>query len=442
MGEIIHLQIGQCGNQVGTQFWEQVTKEHGISSTGTYEGNSDLELRRANVYFNQESRGIYTPRAVLVDLEPGTMDAARSGDYGRLFKPDNFIYAQSGAGNNWAKGYYTDGAELIEEIMEVVQKEAEECDCLQGFQLIHSLGGGTGSGLGTLLMSKLHEEYPDRILASYSVLPSPGVSATIVEPYNSGLAMNQLIDHSEMTFCIDNQALAAICSRTLKLTAPTYSQMNQLVANTMCGVTTCLRFPGQLNAGLRKLAVNMIPFPRLHFFMTGFAPMVSTDNRIYNEDTVSQLTKQVFHAKNMMTACDPRHGRYLSAAVVYRGNMSVCEVDREVKNIQNKSSNDFVDWIPDNIKTAVCNIPPPNYKKTATFMGNNTAISEIIRRVSEQFTMMLKRRVYLHSYKNEGMDELEFLETESNLNDLVSEYHQYESVGVDSDELDDAEMEY
>ncbi|XP_033124223.1 tubulin beta chain-like [Anneissia japonica] len=188
----------------------------------------------------------------------------------------------------------------------------------------------------------------------------------------------------------------------------------------------------------------MIPFPRLHFFMTSFAPLMCFDNRVYNADTVSMLTKQIFNARNMMTACDPRHGRYLSAAAVYRGNVSVCEVDQEIQGVQNKKSNYFVDWIPYNVKTAVCNIAPPNFKKTATFIGNNTAISEIIRRVSEQFTMMLKRRVYLHSYFNEGMDELEFKETESSLSDIVSEYQQYEIVGVDDDddsELDD-EMEY
>jgi tubulin beta len=69
---------------------------------------------------------------------------------------------QSGAGNNWAKGHYTEGAELVDSVLDVVRKEAESCDCLQGFQLTHSLGGGTGSGMGTLLISKIREEYPDR----------------------------------------------------------------------------------------------------------------------------------------------------------------------------------------------------------------------------------------------------------------------------------------
>lgn len=106
--------------------------------------------------------GKYVPRAVLVDLEPGTMDSVRSGPFGQIFRPDNFVFGQSGAGNNWAKGHYTEGAELVDSVLDVVRKEAESCDCLQGFQLTHSLGGGTGSGMGTLLISKIREEYPDR----------------------------------------------------------------------------------------------------------------------------------------------------------------------------------------------------------------------------------------------------------------------------------------
>ena len=84
---------------------------------------------------------------------------------------------QSGAGNNWAKGHYTEGAELVDSVLDVVRKEAEGCDCLQGFQLTHSLGGGTGSGMGTLLISKIREEYPDRIMNTFSVVPSPKVSS-------------------------------------------------------------------------------------------------------------------------------------------------------------------------------------------------------------------------------------------------------------------------
>ena len=109
MREILHLQAGQCGNQVGTKFWEIVTDEHGLDKNGVFTGDNDLQLERINVYFNEASGGKYVPRSILVDLEPGTMDSVKAGPIGGLFKPDNFCFGQSGAGNNWAKGHYTEG---------------------------------------------------------------------------------------------------------------------------------------------------------------------------------------------------------------------------------------------------------------------------------------------------------------------------------------------
>merc|ERR1712025_1161055 len=127
MREIVHIQAGQCGNQIGAKFWEVISDEHGIDPTGTYQGDSDLQLDRINVFYNEANGGKYVPRAVLVDLEPGTMDSVRSSAYGKIFRPDNFVYGQSGAGNNWAKGHYTEGAELVDSVFDVVRKEAESC---------------------------------------------------------------------------------------------------------------------------------------------------------------------------------------------------------------------------------------------------------------------------------------------------------------------------
>merc|ERR1719447_2576319 len=139
---------------------------------------------------------------------------------------------------------------------------------------------------------------------TYSVVPSPKVSDTVVEPYNATLSVHQLVENTDETFCIDNEALYDICFRSL-------------------------RFPGQLNADLRKLAVNMVPFPRLYFFMPGFAPLTARGSQQYRALTVPELPQQMFDAKNMMAACDPRHGRYLTVAAVFRGRMSMKEVDEQ-----------------------------------------------------------------------------------------------------------------
>ena len=98
---------------------------HGLSKSLCYEFHTCF-------ISSHSSGGKYVPRAVLVDLEPGTMDSVRSGPFGQIFRPDNFVFGQSGAGNNWAKGHYTEGAELVDSVLDVVRKEAESCDCLQG----------------------------------------------------------------------------------------------------------------------------------------------------------------------------------------------------------------------------------------------------------------------------------------------------------------------
>ncbi|KAJ1034885.1 hypothetical protein NDA18_000492 [Ustilago nuda] len=439
MREIVHLQTGQCGNQVGTKFWEVLSDEHGIDHNGNYIGTSDDQLARINVYYSEASGNKYVPRAVLVDLEPGTMDSTRSGPLGGLFRPDNFVFGQSGAGNNWAKGHYTEGAELVDSVLDVVRKEAENCDMLQGFQITHSLGGGTGAGMGTLLISKIREEFPDRMMATFSVLPSPKVSDTVVEPYNATLSVHQLVENSDETFCIDNEALYNICFKTLKLNAPTYGDLNHLVSLVMSGVTTCLRFPGQLNSDLRKLAVNMVPFPRLHFFMVGFSPLTARGSQSYRAVTIPEITQQAFDNKNMMTACDTRLGRYLTCAAYFRGKVSMKDVEDQMQTFQQKHSTQFVEWIPNNVQTAQCDIPPRGLKMSVTFIGNSTAIQDVFKRISEQFSAMFKRKAFLHWYTGEGMDEMEFTEAESNLQDLIAEYQQYQ----DASALDeDIEGEY
>ncbi|MFS7908222.1 putative purine-nucleoside phosphorylase [Helianthus anomalus] len=153
--------------------------------------------------------GCHVPRAVLMDLEPGTMESIRSGLNGLIFRPDNFVFGQSGAGNNWAKGHYTEGAELIDSVLDVVR-----------FQVCHSHGGGTGSGTGTLLISKIREEYPDRMMLTFSVFPSPKVSDSVVEPYNATLSVHQLVENADECMVLDNKAPYDICFRTLKVSNP------------------------------------------------------------------------------------------------------------------------------------------------------------------------------------------------------------------------------
>jgi len=297
---------------------------------------------------------------------------------------------------------------------------------LQGFQITHSLGGGTGSGMGTLLVTKIREQYPEKIMSTFSVVPSPKVSNAVVEPYNATLSIHQLIENTDSVVCIDNDALHEICNKSLGVSTPTYTDLNKLVSSVMSGVTCSLRFPGQLNSDLRKLAVNLIPFPRLHFFLVGVAPLTHKQSLNFDKPNVAELTQQIFEPLNMMAACDPRKGKYLTASVLFRGAISTNDVEDQIIKAHQKNNALFVPWIPNNIKSSVCNIPPIGLEMSATFIANSTSIKALFQRVATQFTAMFRRKAFVHWYLEEGMEENEFTEAESNMHDLISEYQQYE----------------
>ncbi|KAJ1936953.1 alpha-tubulin, partial [Kickxella alabastrina] len=424
----------QCGNQIGSSFWENILQEHGINPDGIYVGDNKNQIERANVYFTEARDKRYVPRVVAIDLEPGVLDTIRNGKYGKLFRPESMVCANSGAGNNWAKGFYTEGAELLDQVLDIVRHDVEACDLLSGFQLCHSIGGGTGSGMGSLMLQKIREEYPDRMLSTFTVLPSAAASDTVVEPYNSVLSIHHLIENSDMTFCLDNEALTKICLNSLKIKSPVHSDLNNLVAKVMSGVTTSLRFPGQLNADLRKLAVNMVPFPRLHFLMSGIAPLTSAQTMSYRHVTVPDLCQQMYDSQNMLVNCDPRHGRYLTCATMFRGRVSVKECEDTIWNYAEKNASAFIEWIPNSTQIAVCDVPPVDMDISATFLGNNTAIQEAFHRIGSQFSKIFRRKAFIHWYTDEGMDEMEFTEAESNINDLINEYQQYQEAGVNDED--------
>eukprot|EP00397_Hematodinium_sp_SG-2012_P058697 GEMP01074519.1.p1 GENE.GEMP01074519.1~~GEMP01074519.1.p1 ORF type:complete len:158 (+),score=34.12 GEMP01074519.1:335-808(+) len=143
------------------------------------------------------------------------------------------------------------GADICELAMDRIRIHAGQCDSLHAFQLIHSLGGGTGSGLGSRLLGQIREEYPDRMFLTCTVFPAEKVSDTVVEPYNATLALNHLVENADMTMVMDNEALYDICHRVLKIQSPTFGDLNYVVSAAMSGITACTRFPGQLNCDLR-----------------------------------------------------------------------------------------------------------------------------------------------------------------------------------------------
>merc|ERR1712241_1350008 len=215
---------------------------------------------------------------------------------------------------------------------------------------------------------------------------------------------------------IDNEALYNISHNVLKQNAPTYAQLNYLISCVMAGVTASLRFPGKLNGDLRKLGVNLVPFPRLHFFLISQAPLQSQDNSEYALINVQELMNQCY------------------SPLIFRGPMSTQEVDENAEKRQASNGDDFVEWIPNNMKTSVVEVPPKDAKQSCTFVANTTALKGIFQRLATQFGAMYKRKAFLHWYKGEGMDEMEFQEADKNVRDLITEYQDKQDAVLAEDE--------
>ena len=262
-----------------------------------------------DVCFKKAGKLRFVPHRALIDLKVGSLDVIGALLIGTMAKRNNFVFDACDAGNNWAKAHYTEGAQLIDVVVHVIGKVGESCDCAQRFQITYLRGGGTGSGLATLLLIKMKDNYSDRVPPRFSVCPSPKVSDVVVEQYNTTLRIHQFLENSDETFVIDNGALHDMLHSILKRHQAKYGEINCLISLVMnSGIVASFRFSGKLNGDLRKMCINLVRFQGLHFFAIARAPLFAPGD-----------AKRVKVAVNVNAQDD----KYLSAscALGYRYNI-------------------------------------------------------------------------------------------------------------------------
>jgi len=198
MREVISIHIGQAGVQVGNACWELFCLEHGILPDGTFVDSQGPKDGAFSTFFSETSSGKHVPRAVFVDLEPTVCDEVRTGAYRQLYHPEQIISGKEDAANNYARGHYTVGKEIVDLVLDRIRKLADNCTGLQGFLCFHAVGGGTGSGLGSLLLERLSVDYGRKSKLGFCVYPSPQVSTAVVEPYNCVLSTHALLEHTDV----------------------------------------------------------------------------------------------------------------------------------------------------------------------------------------------------------------------------------------------------
>merc|ERR1712232_760304 len=450
MREVINVHVGQAGVQMGNACWELYCLEHGIQPDGMMPSDRTVgsEDDSFNTFFSETGGGKHVPRAVFVDLEPTVVDEVRTGVYKQLFHPEQMVSGKEDAANNYARGFYTIGKEMVEVVMDRIRKLSDSCSGLQGFLVFHSFGGGTGSGFTSLLMERLSVDYGKKSKLEFTIYPAPTISTAVVEPYNAILTTHTTLEHSDCSFMVDNEAIYDICRRNLDIERPTYSNLNRLIGQVVSSITASLRFDGALNVDLTEFQTNLVPYPRIHFPLATYAPVVSSDEAYHEALSVSEITNSCFEPTNQMVKCDPRHGKYMACCLLYRGDVVPKDVNASIAQIKTKRTIQFVDWCPTGFKVGI-NYEAPTVipdgdlakvNRAVCMLSNTTAIAEAWAALSHKFDLMYSKRAFVHWYVGEGMEEGEFSEARE---DLAALERDYEEVAADSAEGDEGvEAEY
>ncbi|KAL0334261.1 UNVERIFIED_CONTAM: Tubulin alpha-1 chain [Sesamum angustifolium] len=398
MREIISIHIGQAGIQFS--LFTCSDKSAGIADDSF------------NTFFSETGAGKHVPRAIFLDLEPTVVDEVRTGAYRQLFHPEQLISGKEDAANNFARGHYTVGKDIIDLCLDRVRKLADNCTGLQGFLVFNAVGGGTGSGLGSLLLERLSVDYGKK----------------------SNLAL--LFTH--------------LPRRSLDIERPTYTNLNRLISQIISSLTTSLRFDGAINVDITEFQTNLVPYPRIHFMLSSYAPVISAAKAYHEQLSVPEITTAVFEPSSMMAKCDPRHGKYMACCLMYRGDVAPKDVNTAVATIKTKRAVQFVDWCPTGFKCGI-NYQPPTVvpggdlarvKRAVCMISNNTAVAEVFSRIDHKFDVMYAKRAFVHWYVGEGMEEGEFSEAREDLAALEKDYEEVGAEGLDDEDEDEVEEEY
>ncbi|KAJ7556700.1 hypothetical protein O6H91_05G094700 [Diphasiastrum complanatum] len=381
MRECISIHIGQAGIQVGNACWELYCLEHGIQPNDSISSQYveiffylftvcyqlfhvfvvDYKVRSVlvmveltinftdvmdktvgggddafNMFFSETGAGKHVPHAIFLDLEPTVIDEVQTGTSRQLFHPEQLISGKENAPNNFALG-----KEIVDLCLDRIMKLADNCTGLQEFLVFHAvggrdnctglqgfivlrLGGSTGSSRPSLLLERLSVDYGKKSKLGFTVYPSPQVSTSVVEPYNSVLPTHSLLEHTDVSVLLDNEAIYNI----------------------------------SLNVDATEFQTNLVPYPRIHFMMSSYAPLISVE-KAYHE----QLLKIGLARKGMN---------------------------------ENNSSVPGRDLVK--VQRAVCMI------------SNSTSVAEVFSRIDRTFDLMYAKRAFVHWYVGEGMEEGEFSE--------------------------------
>merc|ERR1712223_2307839 len=311
-------------------------------------------------FFEEANAGQFVPRNLSVDLEPTVIDDIRRGKRQAMFNNEFLLKGKEDAANNFARGHYTVGKEQMDMVNDRVRKLVDNCENPQGFIVTHAVGGGTGSGMGMLILERLAVDFRKKSKIGFELYPSPNISTCIVEPYNGLLSTHWLLDHTDVSLVLDNEALYEICQKKLDIKKPSYDNLNRIIAKVVSSMTAALRFDGELNVDMNEFQTNLVPFPRLHFMTTSMAPVISNKKASTEAQNVRAITDDCLQANSFLVKYsdfDVVEDQYMAISLNYRGAIKSKVANATVQWVKTQGKVSFVEWCPTGFKIGLNDVP-------------------------------------------------------------------------------------
>ncbi|EEZ99070.2 Tubulin beta-3 chain-like Protein [Tribolium castaneum] len=452
MSEFIVIQVGQCGNQIGSFLLPEILQEYGVKTTTDSPAKpkrNKAELQQfMSSFFNMDPtnttietlsdllKSKAKARFLCIDMEDSVVARFKSGRLRDLFDSKSLITHYPGSGNNWAEGYCSHGPKFKQKILKAIQYNVEKCDHLHGFLVLFSMGGGTGSGLGTFIVKLLADFFPhiDRFVAC--VYPT-GTEDVITGPYNMAFATEQLLESATCVFPVENRALLDIALRhTGRYSARNktyfspfrpFEDMNKIIVDMILHLTSGSRFGGKMNIDMNEINTNMVPFPKLNFLASGYSPfrLKNFNSSAHSDQLKNELFLASCSRNNQLIKVDPFDSRYMAMSVTLlgRGNYSINDMRGYIDRLKSKLH--FACWSNKAVKVGLCNVAPKGLDFSMFSLCNTSSTSNLFQEVLNQFTKLYQRKAHVHHYTAiSGFDFDQFKECQNSISNIIEFYQE------------------
>ncbi|XP_008840883.1 tubulin delta chain [Nannospalax galili] len=448
---IVTVQLGQCGNQIGFEVFDSLFSDsHCSQGLCSKRENEAYQASCKERFFREEKNGIPIARAVLVDMEPKVINQtlSKAAQASRWKYGQHACFCQKqGSGNNWAYGYSMHGPRHEESIMNLIQKEVEKCDSLSGFFVIMSMAGGTGSGLGAFITQKLQDQYSNSLKMNQIIWPY-GTGEVIVQNYNSILTLSHLYRSSDAFLIHENDVVHKICAKRMNIKQISFSNINQVLAHQLGSVFQ----PTYSSEGsfhyrrnpLGDLMEHLVPHPEFKMLGVRNIPQMSENSLAYSTFTWAGLLK---HLRQMLISNAkmeeginwqvrpplsglPPLGK-MSVNKELHFNTSIANLvilrGKDVLSADVEAFKDpalYTSWLEPVDAFSVWKTQRAfnKYEKCAALVSNSQFLVKPLDMIVGKAWNMFASKAYIHQYTKFGIEEEDFLDSFTLLEQVVASY--------------------